>query len=59
MFSKVTDAIKIFFNRLRIEREAPLSLNIPSDRLRSAMEEAEKGELVEYDGVEDMMDDLK
>lgn len=55
----VTDAINIFLNRVRIEGGPPFPLKIPSNRLRIAMEEAENGELVEYDGVEEMMDDLK
>jgi DNA-damage-inducible protein J len=55
----VTDAINIFLNRVRIEGGLPFPLKIPSNRLRSAMEEAERGELIEYDGIEEMMDDLK
>ena len=59
MFKRVTDAINIFLDRVRGEGELPFSLKTPSRRLRSAMEEAERGELVEYEGVEEMMDDLK
>lgn len=55
----VTDAINIFLNRVRLERGLPFPVKVPSGRLREAMEEAESNDLVRYDGIEEMMQDLK
>jgi DNA-damage-inducible protein J len=55
----VTDAVNIFLNRVRIEGGLPFPLKVPSDRLREAMAEADRNDLVQYDGIEDMMGDLK
>jgi DNA-damage-inducible protein J len=55
----VTDAINIFLNRVRIEGGLPFSVKVPSERLREAMEEADINDLVRYDSIEDMMNDLK
>jgi DNA-damage-inducible protein J len=55
----VTDAVNIFLNRVRIEGGLPFPLKVPSDRLREAMAEADRNDLVRYDGIEDMMGDLK
>ena len=55
----VTDAINIFLNRVRIEKGMPFPINIPSKQLRQAIEEAETNNLVRFDNIEDMMNDLK
>ena len=55
----VTDAINIFLNRVRLERGLPFPLKVPSERLKQAMAEAENSDLVRYDAVEEMMNDLK
>ena len=55
----VTDAINIFLNRVRLERGLPFPVKVPSERLREAMGEAESNDLVRYDGIEEMMQDLK
>lgn len=55
----VTDAINIFLNRVRIERGLPFPIKVPSEGLKEAIEEAKKNDLVRYDSVEDMMNDLK
>jgi len=55
----VTDAINIFLNRVRIEGGLPFPVKVPSERLREAMEEADINDLIRYDSVEDMMNDLK
>ncbi len=55
----VTDAINIFLNRVRIEGGLPFPVNVPSERLREAMGEAENNDFVRYDGIEEMMSDLK
>ncbi len=55
----VTDAINIFLNRVRIEGGLPFPVKVPSERLREAMREPDINDLVRYDGVEDMMTDLK
>jgi len=55
----VTDAINIFLNRVRIEGGLPFSVKVPSERLREAMKEADINDLVRYDSIEDMMNDLK
>ncbi len=55
----VTDAINIFLNRVRIEGGLPFPVKVSSERLREAMGEADINDLIRYDSVEDMMDDLK
>lgn len=55
----VTDAINIFLNRVRLERGLPFPLKVPSERLKQAMAEAEKNDLVRYNTIEDMMNELK
>ena len=55
----VTDAINIFLNRVRLERGLPFPVKVPSERLREAMGEAESNDFVRYDGIEEMMNDLK
>ena len=55
----VTDAINIFLNRVRIEGGLPFSVKVPSERLKKAMREADINDLVRYDSIEDMMNDLK
>ncbi len=55
----VTDAINIFLNRVRIEGGLPFPLKVPSERLIKAMQEAEANDLVPYNSLEDMMNDLK
>lgn len=55
----VTDAVNIFLNRVRIEGGLPFPLKVPAKRLREAMREADRNDLVRYDSIEDMMGDLK
>lgn len=55
----VTDAINIFLNRVRIEGGLPFPLKVPSERLIKAMQEAEANDLVSYNSLEEMMNDLK
>ena len=55
----VTDAVNIFLNRVRIEGGLPFPLKVPKERLREAMGEADRNDLVRYDSIEDMMGDLK
>ena len=55
----VTDAINIFLNRVRIEGGLPFPVKVPSERLREAMEEADVNDLIRYDSIENMMEDLK
>jgi len=55
----VTDAINIFLNRVRIEGGLPFPIKVPSERLRAAMGQANTDDLIRYNSIEDMMDDLK
>ena len=55
----VSDAINIFLNRVRLERRLPFPVKVPSGRLRETMGEAERNDLVRYDGIEEMMQDLR
>ena len=55
----VTDAINSFLNRVRIEGGLTLPVKVPSCRLREARREAESNDIVRYDGIEEMMQDLK
>jgi DNA-damage-inducible protein J len=54
----VTDAINIFLNRVRI-KGVPFPLKVPSERLTKAMQEAEANDLVSYNSLEEMINDLK
>lgn len=58
----VSEAINIFLNRVRLEGGLPFEVKVPSDRLKRAMEEVERGEVVQYrsdDPIGEMMKDLK
>ena len=55
----VTDAINMFLNRVRIEGGLPFPVKVPSERLKEAMKEANINDLVRYDSIDDMMNDLK
>jgi DNA-damage-inducible protein J len=58
----VSEAINIFLNRVRLEGGLPFEVKVPSDRLKKAMEEVERGEVVRYrsdDPIGEMMKDLK
>ena len=55
----VSDAINIFLNKVRLEGGLPFDIKVPNDRLNKSIQEAESGEIVKYDSVEDMMNDLK
>ncbi|MBW1940499.1 MAG: type II toxin-antitoxin system RelB/DinJ family antitoxin [Deltaproteobacteria bacterium] len=55
----VTDAINIFLNRVRIEGGLPFPVKVPSKRLKAAMREAKMNELIRYNDIEEMMNDLK
>lgn len=58
----VSEAINIFLNRVRIEGGLPFEIKVPSERLKKAMEEVERGEVVQYrsdDPIGEMMKDLK
>jgi len=58
----VSEAINIFLNRVRLEGGLPFEVKVPSDRLKKAMEEVERGEVVQYrsdDPIGEMMKDLK
>jgi DNA-damage-inducible protein J len=55
----VTDGINIFLNKVRLEGGIPFDIKVPNDRLKKSIQEVEKGEVVHYDNVEDMMKDLK
>ena len=55
----VTDAINIFLNKVRLEGGMPFDIKVPSARLKEAMEQSNRGEVVGYDSIEDMMKDLK
>ena len=55
----VTDAINIFLNKVRLEGGLPFDIKVPNKRLKEAMEQSNRGEIVHYNSVEDMMKDLK
>ncbi|MFK5976721.1 MAG: type II toxin-antitoxin system RelB/DinJ family antitoxin [Sulfurovum sp.] len=55
----VTDAINIFLNKVRLEGGLPFDIKVPTDKLKSSIDEAKKGDTVHYDSVDDMMKDLK
>jgi hypothetical protein len=49
----------IFLNRVKLEHEFPLQVNVPSQELKTALIEAENDDVVRYSSIENMMNDLK
>jgi len=54
-----SQAINIFLKKVVSERGIPFELKVPSDRLKTAMDEAKSSQGTYHDGIDDMMKDLK
>jgi len=54
-----SDAINIFLNEVRMVGGLPFEMRLPSDRLKKAIEEANKGEVEKFDTVDELLKDLK
>jgi len=54
-----SDAINIFLNEVRMVGGLPFEMKLPSDRLKKAIEEANKGEVEKIDTVDEMIEDSK
>jgi DNA-damage-inducible protein J len=55
----LSDAIRLMLVRVAAERALPFPLRLPNAATREAMQASERGEVVRFDGVEALMDDLK
>jgi len=54
-----SDAINIFLNEVRMVGGLPFEMKLPSDRLKKAIEEANKREVEKFDTVDELLKDLK
>jgi DNA-damage-inducible protein J len=54
-----SDAINIFLNEVRLKGGLPFAMRLPSDRLKKAIEEANKGEVKRFDTIDELIEDLK
>jgi DNA-damage-inducible protein J len=51
--------INMTLKKLVAEKDIPFDTKIPSDRLQSSIDEVNNGEVVAYESIEAMMQDLK
>jgi DNA-damage-inducible protein J len=54
----LSDAIRLMLVRVAAERALPFAVRLPNAATRDAMRAAARGEVVRFDSVEAMMDDL-
>jgi len=54
-----SDAINIFLNEVRLKGGLPFEMRLPSDRLKRAIEEANRGEVETFSSIDELMEDLK
>ena len=54
-----SQAINIFLKKVVSEHGIPFELKVPSDRLKTAMDEAKNCDGTYHDDMDDMMKDLK
>jgi len=54
-----SDAINIFLNEVRLKGGLPFEMRLPSDRLKKAIEEANKGDVEIFNSIDELMEDLK
>jgi DNA-damage-inducible protein J len=49
-----SDAINIFLNEVRLKGGLPFSMRLPSDRLKKAIEEANRGEVETFENIDEL-----
>jgi len=54
-----SDAINIFLNEVRLRGGLPFEMRLPSDRLKRAIEEVNRGEVETFSSIDELMEDLK
>lgn len=54
----LSDAIRLMLVRVAAERALPFAVRLPNATTREAMRAAERGEVVRFDSVEALIDDL-
>ena len=54
----LSDAIRLMLVRVAAERALPFTVRLPNAATRGAMQAAERGEVVRFDSVEALIDDL-
>ncbi len=53
-----SDAINIFLNKVRLTGRLPFDMKLPSERLKQAIKEANKGEVEEFNNINELIKDL-
>jgi len=54
-----SDAINIFLNEVRLKGGLPFEMRLPSDRLKKAIKEANRGEVESFNSIDELIKDLK
>jgi DNA-damage-inducible protein J len=54
----VSDAVRVFLNRVAYEKAIPFDLRVPNAETKAAMQELETGKCPGFNSVEDLMADL-
>jgi len=54
-----SDAINIFLNKVRLIGGMPFEIKLPSDRLKKAIKEANRGEVESFNTIDELIKDLK
>jgi DNA-damage-inducible protein J len=55
----LTDAVKLFLNRIVIEQALPLQLKVPNAKTRAAIEEARRMTETRFSAPQELFDDLE
>lgn len=55
----VSEAVRIFLNRVVVEQGLPLTLKVPNAETRAAMEEARAMKKLRFTNAEDLIDDIE
>lgn len=54
-----SEAVTLFFKRVKMERGIPFEVKIPNAETRKAIEELESGKGEKYNSIEEMIESLK
>ena len=54
-----SEAVTLFFKRVRMERGIPFELKIPNAETLQAMKDIEEGRVEKFDTIEEMIESLK
>ncbi len=54
----ISDAVRIFLNRVVVEKAIPFEVRVPNAETMAAIRELESGKGAHFDSIENLMEDL-